>query len=49
MALTVNYFRNKRFIIDVQQGTNPLSANPTKWSNKLKNSLAKADELFECV
>ena len=27
---------------------NPLSANPTKWSNKLKSS-ARADELFECV
>ena len=34
---------------------NPLSANPTKWSNKLKQSVGKlptnqiADELFECV
>ena len=27
---------------------NPLSANPTKWSNK-HNSSAVADELFECV
>ena len=30
---------------------NPLSANPAKWSNTLKqyNSSATADELFECV
>ena len=27
---------------------NPLSPNPTKWSNTL-NSSAVADELFECV
>ena len=27
---------------------NPLSANPTKWSNTL-NSLAAAEKLFECV
>ena len=27
---------------------NPLSANPIKWSNTLKQ-LGKADELFECV
>ena len=31
---------------------NPLSANPTKWSNTLKQfigNLQIADELFECV
>ena len=28
------------------QTVNPLSANPTKWSNTLKRF---ADELFECV
>ena len=28
---------------------NPLSINPTKWSNTLNNSSAAADELFECV
>ena len=28
---------------------NPLSANPTKWSNTLNNSSAVADELFECI
>ena len=27
----------------------PLNKNRTKWSNTLKNSLAKAEELFECV
>ena len=27
----------------------PLSTNPTKWSNKLNNSLAVADELFGYV
>ena len=29
---------------------NPLSANPKKWSNTLKQFVGKfADELFECV
>ena len=31
---------------------NPLSANPTKWSNTLKQCVGKletVDELFECV
>ena len=28
---------------------NPLSANPTKWSNTLNNFSAAADELFECL
>ena len=28
---------------------NPLSVNPTKWSNTLKLSRQIADELFECV
>ena len=28
---------------------NTLGANPQKWSNKLNNSLAAADKLFECV
>ena len=28
---------------------NPLSANPTKWSNTLKQFVGKADELFKCV
>ena len=28
---------------------NPLSANPTKWSNTQNNSSAVADELFECL
>ena len=30
----------------VRAAVNPLSANPTKWSNRLKHI---ADELFECV
>ena len=34
-------------LIDV---VNPLSANPTKWSNTLKQFVGKiVDELFECV
>ena len=28
---------------------NSSSANPTKWSNILKNSLAVADEFLECI
>ena len=31
------------------QMVNSLSANPTKWSNTLKQFVAKTDELFECV
>ena len=35
----------------INEPINPLSANPTKWSNTLKTfrQLATADELFECV
>ena len=29
--------------------SNPLSANPTKWSTPCNNSSVDADELFECV
>ena len=32
----------KSFITDVWQGLHPLSTNPTKWSNTLK-------QLFKCV
>ena len=28
---------------------NPLSANPTKWSNTLKQFVGRSDELYECV
>ena len=28
---------------------NPLNANPTKWSNTLKQIAAVVDKLFECV
>ena len=35
--------------ITTENAFNPLSANPTKWSNTLKQLTAKADELFECV
>ena len=28
---------------------NPLSTNPRKWSNKVKQFVGFADELFECV
>ena len=37
----------KKFLYKID--LNPLSANPTKWSNTLNNSSAVADELFECV
>ena len=30
-------------------GVNPLSANPTKWSNTLKQFVPTADKLFDCV
>ena len=32
-----------------QSTFNPLSANPTKWSNTLKKLVDFAKKLFECV
>ena len=40
--LIANTFHDARF--------NPLSANPTKWSNTLNQFVGKfSDELFECI
>ena len=36
------------FVMDVRQGHNSFSANPTKWSHSC-NSVAVASELFECI
>ena len=51
LYLSCNYFCTLDFLVKILL-VNPLSANPTKWSNTLKQLRMKqalADELFECV
>ena len=48
------YYRHNKFhwtinFTELTQALNPLSANPTKWLNTLKNSSAATGELFEFV
>ena len=44
-----NVYCIKPVITHVNGKFNPLSANPTKWSNTQTICLQIADELFECV
>ena len=49
VCVLFKYVTSKGSSLNIIFDINPLSANPKKWSNTLKNSSAVADELFECI
>ena len=51
-----HFLKNAKILEDfLEEGSktcnafNPLSANPTKWSNTLKQSVGKSQQIVECV